>query len=100
MPNTTPGITGLTRRGADRFHGCPHLCAPSCHPSMNVSWQESLLRSCGPGAAARRAPRARRRPSRRRKTPVDGIDRGEVSLSPKKMVKQIERSPCRVTGGW
>src|SRR5262249_41511850 len=49
MPNTTPGITGPTRRGADRFRSCPHLYVPSCHPSMNVSWQESLLRSCGPG---------------------------------------------------
>src|SRR5262249_26821884 len=37
MPNTTPGITGPTRRGADRFRGCPHLYAPSCNPSMNVS---------------------------------------------------------------
>src|SRR5262249_36891619 len=49
MPNTTPGITGSTRRGADRFRGRPHLCAPSCHPSMNFS---SQARGAAGGPAA------------------------------------------------
>jgi len=43
MSNTTPGITGPTRRGADRFRGYPHPYAP--HVILLWSFHDRLLAS-------------------------------------------------------